>query len=153
MNTTTTRVPIVKGRARRPTLPTEVGEPLGRGRLQTDHAQRWNEGRWGPRGGPSGFIQKPNNSKRHFLEICHLSLRYSSELNSCLQRKPLTHKECPEAYFALPLNRWVSSPAGTPCISFGEEHPTPFSYVRDVGDHRGGVGSCVKRREGSRSTM
>jgi hypothetical protein len=30
-----------------PSLPNEVGEPLGRGRLQADHEQRWNEVRSG----------------------------------------------------------------------------------------------------------
>jgi hypothetical protein len=42
---------------------TEVGEPQGRGRLQTDHAQRWNEGRWTAAGQPSEFIQNQRESR------------------------------------------------------------------------------------------
>ena len=42
---------------------TEVGEPLGRGRLQTDHAQRWNEGRWTAARQPSDFIQNQREGR------------------------------------------------------------------------------------------
>jgi hypothetical protein len=50
-------------------LDTEVGEPLGRGRLQTDHAQSWNEGRWTALGRPSGFIQKTKKSRNGTMSL------------------------------------------------------------------------------------
>ena len=65
---------------------TEVGEPLGRGRLQTDHAQRWNEGRWTAARQHSGFIQNQRkNSNGSFVLGVTMSLRNSCRLNSRLK--------------------------------------------------------------------
>ena len=58
---------------------TEVGEPLGRGRLQTDHAQRWNWGRWSAASKAALRLYKNQRKDRNgtFVLDFDMSLRYS----------------------------------------------------------------------------